>query len=212
MDILEQVAVGLLALGIGLAFAFAGWKWFLILLPIWGFFAGLVFGANTVQVIFGDGFLSTVTSWVVGFFVGILFAVLSYFFYWFAVVLLGASVGFALGQAFGVAIGTGSTLTWIFGAIVAVVFAFGTIALRVPRYLVIVLTAVGGAGAAVGGILILFGVVKVDSLSAGEIGLVIRQSIVWSIAAIVVALAGIWVQVQTTAMLLEIDRASYRYP
>jgi len=31
MDILEQVAVGLLALGIGLAFAFAGWKWFLIL-------------------------------------------------------------------------------------------------------------------------------------------------------------------------------------
>lgn len=211
MDFIEQVAVGLLALAIGFAFVFAGWKWFLILLPIWGFFAGLVFGANTVQLIFGDGFLSTVTSWVVGFFVGILFAVLSYLFYWVAVVLLGASVGFAIGQAFGVAIGTGSTLTWIFGAIVAIVFAFGTVALRVPRYLVIVLTAVGGAAAAVGGVMILFGIVKLDGLSAGEIGIMINQSIVWMIAWIVIAGAGIWVQYVTTSMLLEIDRTSYRY-
>ena len=36
---IEGLLVGLLALAIGLAFAFYGFKLFLILLPIWGFFA-----------------------------------------------------------------------------------------------------------------------------------------------------------------------------
>jgi hypothetical protein len=35
-------------------------------------------GAQTLQVLFGVGFLATITSWVVGFIVGGLFAVLSY--------------------------------------------------------------------------------------------------------------------------------------
>ena len=56
MDItIEGLLLGLLAVAIGLAFAFYGFRVFLILLPIWGFFAGFLLGANGVEYIFGDG-------------------------------------------------------------------------------------------------------------------------------------------------------------
>ena len=90
MDItLEGLLIGALAIAVGLAFAFYGFRVFLILLPIWGFFAGFLLGANAMTAIFGDGFLIEVTSWVIGFLVGLLFAVLSYLYYWVAVILLG---------------------------------------------------------------------------------------------------------------------------
>ncbi len=97
MDItLEGILIGLLALAIGLAFAFYGFKLFLVLLPIWGFFAGFLLGANGIAYIFGETFLATATGWVVGFLLGLLFAVLSYLFYWVAVILLGGALGYQL--------------------------------------------------------------------------------------------------------------------
>jgi hypothetical protein len=42
---IEQIIVGLLAIGIGLAWAFHGSKLFTILLPLWAFFFGFVLGA-----------------------------------------------------------------------------------------------------------------------------------------------------------------------
>ena len=99
MDIsitLQGLLLGALAIGIGLAFAFWGFRVFLILLPIWGFFAGFIFGANGVDYLLGDGFLATTTGWVVGFLLGLLFAVLSYLYYWVAVILLGGALGYQL--------------------------------------------------------------------------------------------------------------------
>ena len=62
---LEGLLLGLLAIGIGLAFAFYGFRVFLILLPIWGFFAGFLVGANGMEYLFGDAFLATATGWIV---------------------------------------------------------------------------------------------------------------------------------------------------
>ena len=56
---LEQIIVGLLAIGIGLAWAFYGLKLFTILLPIWAFFFGLIAGAQWSVDIFGQGFFAT---------------------------------------------------------------------------------------------------------------------------------------------------------
>ncbi len=66
MVFLEILFVGLLALLLGAAFCFIGYRFFRILIPIWGFFAGFFFGAQGVVSLFGGGFLSTVTSWVIG--------------------------------------------------------------------------------------------------------------------------------------------------
>jgi hypothetical protein len=96
---LETLVIGLLALAVGAAFAFYGFKFFLLLLPVWGFFFGFLFGANAITLLFGDGFLATTSSWVVGFVVAILFAALSYLYYWFAIVWLGATAGYAAGRA-----------------------------------------------------------------------------------------------------------------
>jgi hypothetical protein len=83
----ELFCAALIALFFGMVVVFNGYKLFLVLLPIWGFIFGFVFGAQTMEALFGVGFLATVTSWVVGFVVGAVFAVLSYLFYIVAIAL-----------------------------------------------------------------------------------------------------------------------------
>ena len=48
-----------IALFFGSVLAFAGYRFFLVLLPIFGFLFGFGLGAQTIQAIFGEGFLST---------------------------------------------------------------------------------------------------------------------------------------------------------
>ncbi len=77
----ELLCAALIALLFGTVVCFGGYRLFLLLLPIWGFFFGFGLGAQTIQLLFGQEFLATITSWVVGLVVAILFAVLSYLFY-----------------------------------------------------------------------------------------------------------------------------------
>ncbi len=94
---MQGLLIGLFAIAIGLAFAFYGFRVFLVLLPIWGFFAGFVLGAAAMDALFPDsGFLVEVSSWVIGFIIGIVFAVLSYLYYWVAIILLGGVLGYQL--------------------------------------------------------------------------------------------------------------------
>lgn len=48
--------MGLIGLLFGLAATFGGYRLFLILLPVWGFFFGSVLGAETVQIRANQGF------------------------------------------------------------------------------------------------------------------------------------------------------------
>ena len=60
---IEGLLIGLLAIAIGAAFAFYGFRVFLILLPIWGFFAGFLLGAGVMDSLFPDaGFLVEVSG------------------------------------------------------------------------------------------------------------------------------------------------------
>jgi hypothetical protein len=89
-----------LAIIVGLVALLYGYRLFLILLPIWGFFSGFAIGATATSAFFGGGFLATIVGWVIGFFVGLVFAVLSYLFYIVGVALLSATFGFFLGYGF----------------------------------------------------------------------------------------------------------------
>src|SRR6188474_1705738 len=93
------LVLAILALVIGLAFAFGGWRFFLLLLPLWGFLLGFQLGTDGMQALFGEGTFSTVLSWVVGFVVAIAFAVLSYFFYYAAIAIMAGTVGYAVGAS-----------------------------------------------------------------------------------------------------------------
>jgi hypothetical protein len=214
---LQAAAIGLLAVLIGLAFVFWGFRLFLILLPIWGFFAGFLFGAAAITALLGDGFLATTLGWVVGFVVGIVFAVLSYLYYWFAVVFIGASLGYAAGVGVLHWLGNGGDnfMGFVFGLIGAIIVAGIVVILRLPRYLVIVLTAIGGAAATVTGLALILRQVELGELTggiAGTIAAVNDLPWLWGLGAIVLAAVGIWYQIRLIAEAEEILYEAYRNP
>lgn len=197
--VVQDVLIGLLVLLLGAAFCFAGYRFFRILIAIWGFFAGFNLGATTMVALFAGGFLGTVSGWVLGLVVGLVFAALAYFFYYFAIVLLGASVGYSLGSGFMEAIGLNnpSFLSVVAGVIVAVALVMLVLVLNLPKLLIMLFTALGGAGTIIAGILLMLGQIHVAGLQYGIIEAAIKASWVWSIVWLVLAIAGFAAQWRT---------------
>jgi hypothetical protein len=212
---IEGILIGLLAIGIGAAWAAYGLKAFTILLPIWAFFAGLIGGAAFLQGLFGNdfAFLATTTSWVGGFVIGLVFAALSYFIYYFAVVILGATIGYALGSGLLIALGLDGFLSVVIGLVGGAVLAVAVLVLAVPAILIVVLSAFSGAAAVVNGALVLLGQIKVADIDGGMMDGLIKYGPVALVAWLVVAAAGIWYQyrdIKGDMDRIAIDRTSYR--
>src|SRR5512139_1588708 len=132
---LAVACAGLIGILFGLALAFAGYRFFLFLLPIFGFFFGLAFGAQTIQALFGQAFLATVTSWVVGFIVALAFAVLSYLFYFLAVAIIAGALGYAVTVGLVTALGLPmGWLLWIIGVVVGVVVAIVVLRFNLQKW------------------------------------------------------------------------------
>ena len=141
---IQTICIGIIGIVFGLAVAFAGYRFFLMLLPIWGFFAGFAIGAQAMQALFGTAFLAEVTSWIVGLVVGIIFAVLSYLFYIVGVAILAGSFGYALGAGIVYAISANwDILAFLVGVAVAVVVAALVILLNIQKWVIILITAIG---------------------------------------------------------------------
>src|SRR5262245_4353385 len=209
---IEGFLLGAIAVAVGAAFTFYGFNFFLILLPLWAFVFGFAAGAQAMTVLFGDGFLATILGWVIGFITGAAFAIISYLFYWAAVVLLGLGVGYELGFALIASVfdNTGFFAIAV-GIAVGAVFAVGTILLSVPRLLVVVLTALGGSATIIAGILLIIGKVPVAALGSGIVGLFIEDSIVWLLAFAVVAALGIVWQLRRPSAAETLDASQWRY-
>jgi hypothetical protein len=215
---LEGIALGLLAIGIGLAWAFYGLKVFVILLPIWAFFFGLVAGAQWAAQLFGAdaGFFATTLSWIIGIVFGLILAVISFFWYYAAIVLLGGALGYMLGVGFFEWLGFGTGLiAFIVGLMLGALFAIGTFLLGVPAILVIVVSAISGATAAVNGLFILIGRIKPAELNEGIFGSLLNSADgpIAVIAVIAVSVAAVLYQLRGIEMMAaaNIDRNAYRY-
>ena len=194
----ELLCMGLIGLLFGLAVVFGGYRLFLILLPIWGFFFGFFLGVETLQAIFGIGFLATVTSWVVGFIVGAIFAVLSYLFYIFAVAVLSFSAGYGLTVGILGAIGLNfGILVWLIAVVVGVVVALVVLALNIQKYAIIVITAVGGTSAIIFTLLALSGSLSAVELLLNPVRLAVRNSFWWLLFFLVLSIAGIVFQIRS---------------
>ena len=193
---LEQILVGIVAIAIGLAWAFYGFKAFLILLPIWAFLVGFAAGASWIQELFGDGFFATVTSWVGGLVIGVVLALLSYFWYYAAVVIVGGALGYTLVAGFLGSLGFDGILAIALGLVAAAIVAIITIVLAVPAWLIVVLSGIGGAVAAVNGVLILLGRIQLEDISSGLGEGLLKDPLIAVVGVIVVAAAGIWYQMR----------------
>jgi hypothetical protein len=212
---LEAILVGLVGVGIGAALCFAGLRLFMILLPVWGFVAGFVFGGNAITAIFGESFLSTALGIAGGVVVGLVVAVLSYLFYGGAVMILGGSLGYLLGIAVMDVLGLGGLLGVLVAAVAAAVFAVGFLLLDMPMWLAVWGTAIGGATAVVGGVALALGRVPLSALDGGTLGAALADTQwpwLWFLAVIGVAVAGAAVQTRSVDASDAISRDRYRNP
>jgi len=207
--------MAILAVVIGAAFAFGGWRFFLVLLPIWAFVVGFSLGTEAMRSLFGDGTFATVTSWIVGFVVAAVFAVLSYLYYYAAVAIAAGLVGYTIGaSAWGLIGSDQGVIAFVIGIVVAAVFAIAVLAFNVPKYLVIVVTGLGGAATILLGWFLLIGKVPSDNVTWWEVGHLIRDSWVYLIVWAVIAAAGMLAQLRAPVYgpdTYEFDRTAYRY-
>ena len=211
---IEGIIVGLLAILIGAAWATYGLKAFTILLPIWAFFIGLIAGANWGFEFLGEGFLGTVTSWIIGLVFGIVLAAIAFFWYYAAIVIAGGAVGYFLGVGVLEWIGFSDNglIAVLGGLILGAIFAIGTFLLGVPIVLVMVFSAFSGAAAVVNGVLILLGQIKLDTISDGIFGSLFAQGIVGTVVWLVLGAAALYWQIRDVGSSIQsIDRSSYRY-
>lgn len=176
---------------IGLMFLFFGYPFFRILLPIWAFFAGLMFGFNGIQDLLGAGFVSASLGLVLGFLLGLVLAAVAYYVYELAIYLFGATIGYVLGAGLMNALGLGpGFLSAVVGLVAAVAFALLFMKTSMPRFLIIVITAAAGAMAVFTGVFALFGAVPAMGGALQMTELVVKGSWFWLMLWIVLAVFG----------------------
>jgi len=195
-----DIVVGLIMVAAGLALAFSGLRVFMLALPILGFIAGMSLGLALMYWAFDEGILATSAGVIVGFLIGIVFAVLSYMFWYLAVLFgvatIGASLGTGLMNAFNVSTNWVIVLAALVGGVVVVALAM---ALDLPVYWVVVATAFNGAAWAVAGLMLLFNRIDRDELTYGTLWAAVEESWIWILAWIVVAAVGLGSQLARLA-------------
>ena len=191
----QIIFIALLQFVLGLMLCFGGFRLFVILLPLFSFFAGFLVTAQAIQQLFAGGFLATVGSWVFGFIIGLLCAVAAYFFYAAAVAILAATAGYELGVGVMAGFGVSSGFVlFLVGAVLAILFGAAVIFFNLPKVLIIILTAEVGSTMILTGFLLAIGRVSLAALHWGVVGAFIRDSWFWSLAFLVIMAAGIAVQ------------------
>ena len=188
---------GMIALLFGLVLAFAGYRLFLVLLPIWGFFFGFALGAQSIQALFGEAFLATITSWAVGFIVAVVFAVLAYLFYIAAVAIVSFSLGYSAAIGLLTALGLpllGGFIAWLIAVVVGVALAFVVLRFNIQKLVIEFATAFLGAGAIVGVFLALFGGLPSSELVQNPVAAALKNSPFWMIVFIILGIVAFVVQ------------------
>ncbi len=205
MDIL----FGLLAGGLGLVLCFAGYQFARFLIPLWGLFAGFTIGAGAVANATNESFVGTTLGIFVGIVVGLIFALFAYFFFALAVVLLGASVGYWLGASFvGIFGSSDGFVATLIGLVIGALFGMAAIVFNMPKYFLIVVTAIGGALAIVGGILLVFNQMDAAVFSLHAVSRAVSNSWLWITVVAVLSAIGAGTQLKTTQ---EIELAAWGY-
>lgn len=193
------IVVALLAIVVGAAFCFRGYLAMRVIIPIWGAFAGFVFGAGLVASFTGEGFLATLLGWLVGFAVALLFGALAYLYYEISVLIAMAAIGFWLGTSAMVAIGAEwSWLVVLAGVIAGAVLAVLAIVVDLPMAILTLLTAMAGATSIVAGVMLLVGVLSLDDVGLAATPATIEDDWWWYALYVVLTIAGIFAQYRAT--------------
>lgn len=207
---MQDVVVGLLAIGVGGLFCFRGYVAMRVLIPVWGAFAGFFLGAGLIAAASDDGFLRSALAWIVGLAVGLLFGLLAYLYYEVSVLIAMAAVGFVLGTSAMVVLGVSwSWLIVLAGVAVGALLAVIAIAGDLPTVILIVLTAFGGANTVVFGLTLVIGAVDTSEFETPTTTERLDDSVWWYAISIALAVAGIVAQARYTERLRTSVRSAW---
>jgi len=176
---MSYTVAGIIAIVVGLAVCFLGYRLFRILLPLAALVFGFALGASLVQP------EQWVLAILIGVAVGIVFALLAWFLWSAAVVIGGAMLGLGFGWTVGTAFFAPGMIPAVIAVVFGVVFAVLFTVIRKPA--IMLSTAAGGAAAAVYGLGLL---VPYFDLSR-------RPHVVATLLIIALAVAGFLVQYST---------------
>lgn len=199
---MKEVAVGLIAMGVGGLLCFSGYVAARVVLALYGAFIGFVLGAGIVASASGDGFFQTGLAWLVGLVFALVFLLLSYTFYELSLVIALGAAGFILSSALLTVLGI--DWNWFAGlvaGIVGVVAALAAFVYDLPKALLVIVTTLTGAAIFTNGILLLLGTVELDSYRTGGVSDYLRDSWAWLVVWGLVAVSGVYVQWQASKVL-----------
>lgn len=196
---------------VGIAMWLHGYRIFLVLLPVWAFFEGFWLGADITTLVLGSGFLGSAMGWLAGFVLGLIFAVLSYLYYDFAVGIQVAIIGYAIGSGLAAALFGAGVISALSGAAAALIVLIFTFVFSFQKYIVVAVTSILGSNVVLVSVMLLFGRITLQSmLSTGTTILsVVSASWVWSLMWVILTGIGIWIQIRTN-LAYKFDREAYQ--
>ncbi len=196
---MSHIWVGIITLLIGALFCFRGNVALRAVMALWGAFVGFWLGAGAAAGLSGEQLLGGPISWIVALLVALLFGVLAYAFYALAVVIGMGSIGLGLGTAITAGLGVeNSAVVIAVGLLGAVALAILAVTTNLPYVLLVVVSAIGGAAAMVGGLILVLGVVTLDADQAAIQDAVGTQWW-WTLVHLGLAVAGVVVQLRSGA-------------
>ena len=192
---MQDVIVALFALGIGVLFCFYGYNVMRILFPLWGLVAGYWFGARMVELITGDGIMSTALGIAVGIICGLVAAVLAYLYYAVSIILFMGVVGYWIGTGLLKLIGIDhGVVSSLIGLALAVVLIIASIFVNMPKYVLLLLTAFAGAALMIAAVLLVARVINLETLQDGAVTAVASQSWIWKLLWVGIGVFGLLTQ------------------
>ena len=195
----ELLCSVLIAMIIGVVVTFKGYRFFLLILPIFVFIFGFGLGAQTMHALFGYEMFATATSWVVGFITGLVFAVLSYFFWILAVGIFSFGVGYSATVGFLSMLGLDlGFLVWLIAVVVGGALVFAVLKFNIQKYVIIIGTSLAGAALIIASFLYAFGVLQTPQLWMLSAKVAVANSWFWLLSFLVLAGFGIYTQIVTT--------------
>jgi len=199
---LQIILFSLLAIVIGAALILYGYRVFLVLLPVFGFFAGFWVGASAMQWTLNEIFLATIFSIIVGVVLGVIFAIASYIIYFAGVAVVAFTFGAMIAVGIMTFIGFEAGIIISLVALAAgVLLVIVTIQKNLQKYFIMGIMSLGGGNLVVLGILVLIGQVSLEVLRAkGDmIGPVLSAGALWAIIWLGLAIAGLIYQIRTSS-------------
>jgi len=195
---MQIIFIFLIVFLLGLAILVYGYRIFLVLLPVFGFFAGFWLGADITSLFLGTGFLGSIAGWVAGFILGLIFAFFSYMFFKFAIGVQAMIITYSIVTGLFGAFFEPGILSTAIGVIFAVVVMILTFALNLQRYVVVVITSIVGSNAILLSALLLFGRVTLQELQTSGTSIIpiVRDSWLWLLVWLVLTGIGLWAQVR----------------